>query len=160
MLFPSRILKRLVPGDEAVKPILKRLVPGDEAVKPISILDPLDVGVRIDELKQLRAGWLDGKGVPPNHNGLDWLAASLDRHYPDDLSLPYLFPTPEGLVLAEWSLGSNSLSLEIDLAAKSGVWHTLNLDTNAEETKTIRLDDPDGWKLFANALRSLGGVNA
>ena len=51
-------------------------------------LDPLDVRVRIDELKLLRNGWLDGKGHALSHTGLDTLAAAFDRHFPVDLPLP------------------------------------------------------------------------
>ena len=101
--------------------------------------DPLDVGVRIDELKQLNNGWLDGQGVALSPSGLDWLAGTLNARFPDDLTLPYLFPTPEGRVLAEWALPPWALSLEIDLEAKTGDWHALNLETGQEEAKRFPL---------------------
>lgn len=59
-------------------------------------LDPLDVRARLDDLRALSDGWLDGTGVAPPHAGLDWLASAFDRHFPDDLPLPHLYPTPEG----------------------------------------------------------------
>ncbi|HTU92122.1 MAG TPA: hypothetical protein VMF69_18715 [Gemmataceae bacterium] len=130
---------------------------GIESVEHISILDPLDIAARIDEFKLLKAGWLDGKGVAPDHDGLDWLSEAFDRRYPDDLSLPYLFPTPEGCVLAEWSLHPWSPSLEIDLAKKRGDWHVLNLDTDEEETKELDLTNDGDWKWLTQQIRNLGG---
>lgn len=128
-----------------------------EKVEHVTILDPLDIRVRIDELKPLRAGWLDGKGVPPAHDGLDWLADSFDSNYPDDVPLPYLFPTPEGRVLAEWSLKPWSPSLEIDFTTKRADWHSLNLDTDEEATEVLDLTKPDDWKWLAGQIRTMGG---
>lgn len=128
-----------------------------EKVEHVTILDPLDIRVRIDELKPLRTGWLDGKGIPPAHTGLDWLADSFDSSFPDDVSLPYLFPTPEGGILAEWSLKRWSPSLEIDLSAKTGSWHALNLDTDVEQTTELDLTKPDDWKWLAQEIRTMGG---
>ncbi len=119
--------------------------------------DPLDIDARLGELKLLQAGWLDGQGIPPAHDGLDWLSEAFDRHYPDDLKLPYLFPTPEGHVLAEWSLKPWSPSLEIDLATKRGEWHALNLDTDAEDTQDLDLTNADDWRELTRRIRNLGG---
>ena len=130
---------------------------GIESVEHISILDPLDIGARIDEFKSLKAGWLDGQGIPPPHDGLDWLVASFNSSYPDNLPLPYLFPTPEGHVLAEWELKPWSPSLEIDLAKKQGVWHVLNLETDEEETKELDLTKADDWKWLAQRIHDFGG---
>ena len=112
---------------------------------------------RIEELKSLSAGWLDGKGVPPDHAGLDWLLASVERVDTSEIPAPYLFPTPEGRVLAEWSLKRWSPSLEIDLAAKRGHWHALNLDTDEERTREIDLANPDNWRWLASQIRDMSG---
>ncbi len=131
---------------------------GIESVEHISILDPLDIGARIDEFKLLKAGWLDGQGIALHHEGLDWLSEAFDCSYPDDLSLPFLFPTPDGHVLAEWSLGPWSPSLEVDLAKKRGEWHALHLETDEEETKELDLTNTDDWQWLAQQLRRFGGV--
>jgi hypothetical protein len=52
-----------------------------EKVEHMAILDPLDIGARLDEFKLLKAGWLGGQGVPPAHEGLDWLSEAFDLHY-------------------------------------------------------------------------------
>lgn len=119
--------------------------------------NPLDIGAQIDDLKLLKPGWLDGQGIAPAHDDLDWLFDSFGRHYPNYLPLPYLFPTPEGHVLSEWSLKPWAPSLEIDLAEKRGEWHVLNLDTDDEETRELELTSADAWKWLAQQLRNLGG---
>ena len=88
-----------------------------ESVEEIVALDPLDVPSRLCELRRLKNGWLDGEGVAPAPEFLDWLAGTFDRLYPDELPLPHIYPTVEGGVQAEWSLSSHEVSLSIDFAA-------------------------------------------
>lgn len=128
-----------------------------EEVEHVTILDPLDIRVRIDELKRLGPGWLDGEGAAPSSGGLNWLADTFDRFFPDNVPLPYLFPTPEGQVLAEWSLKPWSPSMEIDLAAKRGEWHALNHDTDEEVTKNLDLTNVNDWNWMAEQIRIMGG---
>jgi hypothetical protein len=131
-----------------------------EKVEHLTILDPLDVRVRIDELKQLQLGWLDGKGVAPNHEGLDWLANVIEAYFPDDVVLPFIFPTPEGNVFAEWSLPPWSPSLEIDFSKKQGEWHSLNLDTDDEKSRKLDLSAKEDWQWLAAQIRDYGGGEA
>ena len=119
---------------------------GVESVDRVVVLDPLDVRARVEELKLLRNGWLDGKGAAPPLGALDWVAAAFEERYPDDLPLPYLFPTPAGGVLAEWSLTPLSMSLEIDLATKQGYWHALNIDTDEELERQLDMSSLEDWE--------------
>lgn len=127
-------------------------------VEHVVPLDPLDVIVRIDELKLLKRGWLDGKGEALDPQQLDWVVDAFSRYYPDDAKLPYLFPTPEGNLLAEWSLDGNSVSLEIDLLRRSGDWHSLDLVTNEEDSKQFDLNASQSWQSIADAVKGMGGV--
>ena len=131
---------------------------GIESVEHISILDPLDIGARIDEFKLLKAGWLDGQGIAPSHSGLDWLTGAMNRFYPDDLPLPYLYPTPEGGIQAEWSHKPWEISLEINLDARMGNWHALNLDDDAEQIETLNLDDASSWQWLNGEIRRYAEV--
>lgn len=135
-----------------------RRLNGIESVDQVTVIDPLDVRARVEELKLLRHGWLDGKGVAPPPAFLDWITTAFEERYPDDLRLPYLFPTPAGRVLAEWSLAPWSLSLKIDPATKRGYWHALNLDTDQEAEEEIDLSSADIWTWLAEQVRSTGGV--
>ncbi len=130
--------------------------PPETGAEPAAIRDPLDVRGRIAELRLLRNGWLDGRGIAPSQVGLDWLAESFATCWPDDIPPPYLFPTPDSHVLAEWSLPPWTPSLEIDLAHKTGDWHALNLDTDGEETKSLNLSDAAGWNWLAERIRAFG----
>ena len=76
-------------------------------VEHIGILDPNDVAARLDDLRGIKNGWLDGRGFAPSSQGLDWLARCFASYYPDALPPPYLYPTAEGGVQAEWSLGDS-----------------------------------------------------
>ncbi len=129
------------------------------SVEHVVLLDPLDVEVRIEELKLLKRGWFDGRGEALDSAKLDWLADAFRNYFADDAKLPYLFPTPEGNLLAEWSLGENSVSVEIDLSTRIADWHVLNLTTNHEEAKQIDLTKSDGWELISNPIKEMGGVS-
>jgi hypothetical protein len=135
-----------------------RKLKGIEVVDQVVVIDPLDVRARVEELRSLRHGWLDGKGLAPSSAALDWIASAFEERYPDELRLPYLFPTPAGRVLAEWSLGPWSLSLGIDPAAKRGEWHALNINTDDEVERELDLATNDGWAWLAQQVRSVGGV--
>ena len=132
--------------------------------------EPLDIGCQLGELKSLKDGWADGMqpaetwgtgyGKAPNPNGLDWLASRFGEHYPSGLPKPYLYPTPEGGVQAEWSLAANEISLEIDLATHSAAWHCLNLDTDACDELVLDLDTAAAWRWLVHKVRAMGMVAA
>ena len=65
---------------------------------------PLDVAARLDELRAMQDGWLDGDGKAPDHAGLDWLADAFNHYYPDTAPLPRIYPTEEGGVRMEVGL--------------------------------------------------------
>lgn len=131
-----------------------------ESVEHLSLLEPNDISARLEEFKALRRGWLDGtKGVAPSNAGLGWLAESFRRHYPDELPPPYLYPTAEGGVQAEWSLGGWEITLEIDLEDHQGQWHALEMTSESDEAGTMMLDEPADWQwLVTEISRRTGGV--
>lgn len=128
---------------------------GFESIEHVSALDPLDVPTRLEELRTLEPGWCEGSGQTPSHSGLDWLSSMIEQYYPDDLPLPHLYPTLEGGVQAEWSIDSVDMTLEIDLAAKSGSWHALNMATEEEGVRDVDLGNPGGWRWLNRELQQL-----
>ena len=124
----------------------------------INRLDPLDIRGRLDELRRLEDGWLDGVGIAPGSDELEWLAAGFDRHYPDDLPLPYLYPTVEGGVRVEWSLSDFEISLEVNLVTHRANWHHLNLETQADDTRELDLDNENDWTWIASEVQLLAKV--
>jgi hypothetical protein len=129
-----------------------------EAVEHLSLLDSNDVTARLEELRALRHGWLDGKkGFAPNNMGLDWLANGFKTHFPDGLPLPYLYPTAEGSIQAEWSVNDYEITLEFDIDNHRGEWHALNMITEDEVTRELALDEDTAWQWFIGEINNLAG---
>lgn len=126
-----------------------------EAVEHISVLDPNDIAARLDDLRTLRSGWLNGKGVAPSPSGLDWLGRAFEAHYPEHLPLPYLYPTAEGEVRAEWSLHRFDVSLEVELDKRAAAWHALNLDDDREVARELDLDAASGWEWIVSQIQEM-----
>ena len=126
-----------------------------ESIDVINLLDPLDVSMRLDELRKMKDGWLDGEGVAPDREGLEWFETMMEDYYPEDLPLPYIYPTGEGNLQLEWDMENLDVSLEVDLSTHEGELHILNLTT--EETTEVKyhLNDADGWNALIERLKEL-----
>ena len=133
-----------------------RLV-GLDSVEHISILDAMDVGARLDEFRLLKNGWFESKGITPSSEGLDWLTDQFESNYSDELPTPYLYPTGEGGVQAEWNFSGWELSLDIDLEKKSGYWHVMSHQTDEDQEHELNLKSLDDWKWMADQMKELLG---
>ena len=60
----------------------------------------------------------------------DWtgLVTRWSANTPMSLPLPRIYPTPEGGVQMEWTLGRIDISLEIDLGDHTGYWHWFDIN--------------------------------
>jgi len=125
-----------------------------ESVEHITMLEDRDVGVRLDEFRNLKNGWLDDKGIAPAKDGLDWLLEQLTTLYSEELETPYLYPTPEGGVQAEWTIGSQEITLEIDIADHKGEWHQLDLTSDKEIFRELDLDETDTWAWISEQIQT------
>ena len=133
----------------------ERLI-GISSLEHVTVLDPLDVAARLEEFRALEDGWFEGTGKAPNLKGLNWLADQFNRNFPDDLPLPYTFPTPKGRVEMEWPFDRQSIHLEIDIVEHRGNW--LRYDKYAddnEEERDLDLNDESDWSWFAGEIRRL-----
>ncbi|NEX20921.1 hypothetical protein G3480_11450 [Thiorhodococcus mannitoliphagus] len=127
-----------------------------ESIEHISLLDPLDVETRLEELATLPAGWLDGKGEPLAPTTLRALAQDFDTYFDPDLPLPYLYPTAEGAVQAEWTLGDWEVSLEIELTARTAQYQALHIPTDqVDEQVFLSLQGQDAWSRLNALLKGL-----
>jgi len=108
-------------------------------------VDPLDVPARLDELRLLKDGWFEGHGSAPTATGIDWLSDRFTRTYPEDLPLPFVYPTPDGGIRLEWSLEPHDITLDIDLAKHTASLHELNLASDEDQEEKLNLDEPAGW---------------
>ncbi|MDF7759044.1 hypothetical protein PU683_05800 [Kosakonia cowanii] len=130
-----------------------------ESIEHIISLEQNDVFARIEELSILENGWLDGKGLAPEREFLKWLSDCFSTAYDESLPWPYLFPTPEGGVLAEWDLANNDVSLEIDPKSKIGFYHVLNMINSSDLACEISLDEDAGWADLNGKLSELREQN-
>lgn len=133
---------------------------GFDSVEHVSLLDPQDVLARLDELRLMKDGWLEGRGLAPSGRGIDWLSEMFSRNYPDDLPLPFVYPTEEGGIRLEWTIDALDVSLDIDLAEHKADWHSMNVQVDAEEEKALYLDSDDAWRWIASRIQSMAGVAA
>lgn len=133
---------------------------GFESIEHVTPLDPLDVTLRLEQIAALKDGWLDGKGIAPDKEKLGRLADQFDANFDGNLPLPYLYPTAEGGVQAEWSLNGKEVSLEIDLANNLAEYQALNLNDDVCSEFTFALTDHGGWEQLNEALKQIEGQKA
>jgi hypothetical protein len=112
----------------------------------IDLLDSNDLDMRIDELLTIKDGWLDGAGTAPSRDGLEWLRKEFTEHWSDDVALPFLYPTPDGGIRAEWSSTDCEISAEIDLGTKQAEFFSTPLNDGEGEEITVPLTTPAEWR--------------
>ena len=134
---------------------LQNRLTGVESIDSVSILEPLDVPARLDELRAMKDGEYDGFGSAPSHEGLDWLSNTFEIYYPDDLPLPNTYPTPEGGLEMEWSEGLQTIIFGIDLATHEGEWLQFDKSSDSELSQELNLDTSEGWQWVSSQIRKI-----
>lgn len=124
-----------------------------EQVTRIESLDPLDVPARLESLALLRDGWMDGMGVRLSPSGLAWLSKAWADAWPDEVALPYVYPTPEGGVQLEWSTPQGSITAEVDLTTHAAeMLVSRSADGEVIEEAKLSLDETGQWKALADSV--------
>ncbi len=131
-----------------------------DSIENSSVLEPLDIQARLEELRHLKQGWLDGEGTPFDPAGMDWLESSVREHYSPGTPLPHIFPTPDGQVVFQWRIAGVSATLEIDLGEKTGYWHAFDVKTKADADEDMDLGAASGWNRLTEMLSGIGEGNA
>ena len=72
--------------------------------------------------------------------------AALDR---DALPLPFIYPTEDGGIQLEWTLGELAVSAEVDLKERKAEVCVVNLSTKASREAAVDLSAPTGWETLA-----------
>lgn len=130
----------------------ERLVQEDD---PVSAPASLRIRAHLDSMRNLADGWLEGAGIAPSAAGLDWLAEAFARQYPEESPRPYLYPTAEGGVQAEWSFECWRVSLEINLKSHRGNWFALDLETDSAEERELRCDETPDWQWLVRRIHDM-----
>jgi hypothetical protein len=110
-------------------------------------IDNLDIELQLNNIAKLKKGWLEGKGSAFNYDELKHLSDKFEQNFSPDIDLPYLYPTPDDCIRAEWTFNKKyEVSLEIEIHSLNAYYHQLNLDTNEDIDAELQLDKIDGWK--------------
>ncbi len=112
-----------------------------DLIEDAVIIETNDPLARLDELRLLKAGWLDGYGRVPSQQDFDWIENFFSNAYPSTLPSPYIYPTEEGGLQLEWRTGNQDLSLEIDFKTKDSELHGLNTEADTEFSELLNLND-------------------
>lgn len=126
-----------------------------ESINHISILDPLDIAYRLEELSQLENGWFNGTGIAPLKEHLDWFSELFENHFDTTLPLPYLYPTFSGGIQAEWASGHYDVTLKVEFETKTAYYQSLNHLDNTEDEVSINLEKEEDWNLLNKKLLSI-----
>ena len=126
-----------------------------ESIEHVTPLDPLDVVLRLDELGRLQSGWLDGEGVVLSPALLDVLKAAFEGEFDSELPLPYLYPTEEGGIQAEWTLKGWEISLEFEPEGQKAEYRAIRLQDASSQSFELDPGDPSGWQRLNEALKSI-----
>ena len=113
---------------------------------------PDNINLEFKKLHSLQDGWLDGEGKAPDRKGLEWFETMMEDYYPEDLPLPYIYPTGEGNLLLEWDIGKLDVSLEIGINKREGELHILDLFTGKIVIEKSFILDKNGWKNLVRIL--------
>lgn len=81
----------------------------------------------IDKLSTLADGWLEGVGVAPKPENLNWLTNEVSKSFPESLAYPSVAPSEEGNVILEWILPHARIELEVNFAEKKLELYSTNI---------------------------------
>ena len=87
----------------------------------------IDLDARLEELSTLRDGWFDGEGTAPTRATIDHAASSIRSLTAEgNVPTPYLYPTPEGDIRAEWPLADGEITATFDATGERVYLHASN----------------------------------
>jgi hypothetical protein len=129
-----------------------------EGLESVELLDEFDVPARLEELVQLKGGWLDdeSEGEPLPVDEVSWLTETFENYYPQDTPLPATFPTVEGNVLFEWNLNNANISLEVNLVEHSGEYFEYDKTSKESRELVFDLNSQKSWLKVSEHILSRG----
>ena len=91
----------------------------------------ISVPEQVQSLGALQDGWLDGEGRAFSEEQLAWSANLLEGIVNGfELATPYIYPTPDGSVRAEWSRPLWEISAELDWARRHSEVRAVRIDSD------------------------------
>jgi len=124
-----------------------------DSIHDATILDdPEDLAAldhRLDELASLEPGWLDGEGIPPDAVVIARARRILADLMSFEVPRPRVFPTPEGGVQAEWTVGDHEISVTFE---PDGKLYAVSVNVASGQTQEPQLTADDAEQI-AHLLR-------
>lgn len=111
-----------------------------ESIEEVVIIDMNDPLARIDELRLLKDGWLEGIGLAPKASDLDWLEHFFSERFPSSC-YPFIYPTEEGGVQLEWESKTHDISIRLDFRRKAVEVHDLSSQQEEDWFEEFSLED-------------------
>jgi len=103
----------------------------------------IPVAEQVASLKALQNGWLDGEGRSFGDDQLAWSSKLLESIVNGlELPTPYVYPTPQGNVRAEWSRPLWEISAELSWSDRSSEVRAIRTDADEIREGSFPLDDP------------------
>ncbi len=114
---------------------------------------PTPLEAQLDSLRRLERGWHDESSPGYDAGSLAWLSKVLaDLLDTFRLPRPYLYPTPEGLARAEWSVPGWEIVTTFDLEARTAEAAAIHLDSDEQHDAFVSLRDPTGTSKLGGFL--------
>lgn len=85
---------------------------------------------KIDALAALSDGWLEGHGIAPRNEDLNWLSNEVAKNFPEALEYPSVAPSEDGHVILEWIRPQSRIELEFNFTDKKIELYATQLTTN------------------------------
>lgn len=145
--------------DEAGKllqvPLVTDLIPEGEVERRTGCR--LTVAEQLAGLEKLPVGWFH-PGSPAFDStqieyARDFLEVLIDAN---GFPIPWLYPTPEGEIRAEWERDGREWILELDTTARKALVMVVHLTESDSAEEEIRLDDPAGSLRLSRFLTQHG----
>lgn len=112
---------------------LKSIVHIDELMTGDEMALPTPIDERIAQLGNLGAGWYEPDSVPIDQGLLANFRDFVDRIIADGtISAPFIYPTPDGNLQAEWSFPSWEVSVVTSAARGLVLFHATHLESDNE----------------------------
>jgi len=134
---------------------LQKVVTADSIeVQPDFILS-----ARFDGLALLKDGWFDGRGKGLYQDQLANVSTRMVGHFPNEVPLPTIVPTPEGDLLFEWDL-PGCPSIDLCLSDSRAEFHAFT-EPDGELEREFLLSSDKEWKdFFEFLIEQLGQASA
>ena len=117
-------------------------------------LPPIDAPARLEEFKEVEDGWLDGEGIAPSHDGLDWLIGAVKSHSPAKEMPTKCYLTRDARVRMEWSGGGTFMCMRVDLYLHTGGWQWSNSKSLEFKHGKLDLDEASSWEWWVSKVKS------